>query len=458
MITAITILVSTVAVLADTDYCKFSAKHTMCQYQGSGLACNGEPISRGVSQAEMENILEVHNRYRAKIARGEERRGSPGPQPPAANMKMMVWDEELARIAQRHADQCKFAHDCSNCRRTDRFGVGQNLYIYKQTQSKPDNDWDKAVTDWYDEVELFSADHVEPFKFSSAIGHYSQLVWSETDKVGCGATSFRDGKWFATLYTCNYGPNGNFIRGQMYAQGAACSQCGSEASCSRQHPGLCVSASSNSSVVTSTVAPAPVFTRSTTRNTNRPTTKIQKPVTTKKSRFGGNLSHKITAVVDQEKFSPRRDNLLFRCDFNTGESSCNMKNRGSAWSDGGRREGNQYKQVFLSSQDTAEFYFKELIDPPQSSLACLDFRFKKFSTDGRKTTLTVLAWPNRGKPGKVTIQQDSPDANTWVRAQVTFKNVDRQFLLMLRARGPRSGRLMLAVDSVRVSSGRCQEI
>ena len=120
-----------------------------------------------------------------------------------------------------------------------RFGVGQNLYIFKQTQSRAENDWEKAVTDWYDEVELFSSDHVEPFRFSSPTGHFTQAVWAETDKVGCGATSYRDGKWFATLYTCNYGPNGNFIRGQMYAEGRACSQCGPTDSCSDQFPGLC---------------------------------------------------------------------------------------------------------------------------------------------------------------------------------------------------------------------------
>ena len=27
------------------------------------------------------------------------------------------------------------------------------------------------------------------------------------------------GKWFSTLYTCNYAPNGNFIRGEMYKRG-----------------------------------------------------------------------------------------------------------------------------------------------------------------------------------------------------------------------------------------------
>jgi len=115
--------------------------------------------------------------------------------------------------------------------------------------------------------------------------------------------------------------------------------------------------------------------------------------------------------------------------------------------------------VKLSRKDTAEFYFKQLIAPPTSNLACLDFRFKKFASDGSDNTLTVLAWPYRGKPGKVTIQQDSPDLNTWVRAQVTFKNVDRDFLLMFRARGPRStsADLTLAVDNVLVTAGRCVE-
>jgi hypothetical protein len=28
-----------------------------------------------------------------------------------------VWDDELARVAQRHADQCLFQHDCAECRK-----------------------------------------------------------------------------------------------------------------------------------------------------------------------------------------------------------------------------------------------------------------------------------------------------------------------------------------------------
>ena len=83
----------------------------------------------------------------------------------------------------------------------------------------------------------------------------------------------------------------------------------------------------------------------------------------------------------------------------------------------------------------------------------------QFISDGSSNQLTVLAWPYRGKPGKVSISQESPDRDTWVRAQVTFKNVDRDFLLMFRARGPRAraASLTLAVDRVVVTAGRCQE-
>ena len=80
-------------------------------------------------------------------------------------------------------------------------------------------------------------------------------------------------------------------------------------------------------------------------------------------------------------------------------------------------------------------------------------------SDGGVHVLTVLAWPNRGKPGKVSIVQDSPDQHTWVRAQVTFKKVDRDFLLMFRAIGPKeeTGRLILGLDDVKVLQGRCSQ-
>ena len=36
--------------------------------------------------------MRVHNELRAKVANGQEKRGKPGPQPPAADMEQMVSD------------------------------------------------------------------------------------------------------------------------------------------------------------------------------------------------------------------------------------------------------------------------------------------------------------------------------------------------------------------------------
>ena len=58
--------------------------------QGFGRNC-GKPIFSGVtSNADKQTIVDTHNNLRRQVAQGRESRGSPGPQPPAANMKKMV--------------------------------------------------------------------------------------------------------------------------------------------------------------------------------------------------------------------------------------------------------------------------------------------------------------------------------------------------------------------------------
>ena len=59
-------------------------------FQGHGPNCNGTPLKSGVTEKEKEEILDIHNKWRSTIAQGKERRGSPGPQPGASDMKIMV--------------------------------------------------------------------------------------------------------------------------------------------------------------------------------------------------------------------------------------------------------------------------------------------------------------------------------------------------------------------------------
>jgi len=76
-------------------------------------------------------------------------------------------------------------------------------------------------------------------RFTSSTGHYTQVVWANTYKVGCGFTAYEgsDG-WYNKYYVCNYGPGGNIIGGSMYEEGDPCTKCpGENSQCNN---GLCV--------------------------------------------------------------------------------------------------------------------------------------------------------------------------------------------------------------------------
>ena len=81
-------------------------------------------------------------------------------------------------------------HDCSDCRRVRRFKVGQNLYQSFNTRKVGPN-WRKAIDSWYTEIQQFPISSVQKYKFNHKTGHYSQLVWAKTTRVGCGSITYR---------------------------------------------------------------------------------------------------------------------------------------------------------------------------------------------------------------------------------------------------------------------------
>lgn len=224
-------------VKGQSNYCSISRQHTMCQFQGVGPAC-GQPKDRGLSAAEKKEVLDYHNRLRSRVAIG-----STG-QPPASDMQELQWDEELASVAQRHADQCKFSHDCPDCRRVSRFKVGQNLYQSFNTREGV-KDWRKAIDSWYNEIDIFPVSSVSRYSFSHKTGHYSQMMWAQTSRVGCGVIQYRKGRFNARLYACNYGETGNILRRPVYKIGRACSSCPCATTCSNDYPGLCAPTNSS---------------------------------------------------------------------------------------------------------------------------------------------------------------------------------------------------------------------
>jgi len=224
---------TTVSSSSNASYCTLDEGHTMCKYQGPSDSCSSKTIFRKLSAEAKTIILDKHNELRRRVAKGEETEGSPGPQPGAANMKKMVWNNELEEIAQRWADQCTFGHDSIRTK-MDGTAVGQNAYIgYSSVQMEEEvlqADMAKPASSWYSEVTDpgFNSQNINPFVFTPGTGHYTQVVWADSEELGCAVVYFKDTSApldYNSLVVCNYAKAGNFLNSEMYQSGATCAAC-----------------------------------------------------------------------------------------------------------------------------------------------------------------------------------------------------------------------------------------
>ncbi|CAL7938009.1 unnamed protein product [Xylocopa violacea] len=205
-----TIVVALVATSVTAIDCKKNSclakgqQHTLCKYPSSSPApACGKVISVGFTNAEKNEMVQKHNSLRAYVAAGKETRGNPGPQPPAKNMKTMVWDDDLANVAQRWANQCQFGHDA--CRDDSRYYVGQNVAMTSTTGTVATKPSDIALM-WYNEVKQMDRNQVRKLTNINGVGHYTQLVWADSDRLGCGKVVYEKNNWKTYYVVCNYGP------------------------------------------------------------------------------------------------------------------------------------------------------------------------------------------------------------------------------------------------------------
>lgn len=66
-----------------------------------------------------------------------------------------------------------------------------------------------AVSEWYSEKKLYDYNNPD---FSFETGHFTQLVWKNTERLGCASSKSKSTN---NIYVvCNYDPWGNY-RGQF---------------------------------------------------------------------------------------------------------------------------------------------------------------------------------------------------------------------------------------------------
>lgn len=113
----------------------------------------------------------------------------------------MQWDENLARYAARHAAQCEFRHSDGR--------YGENIAAGFSTTAE-------AIQAWYNEKNVYSYEHPG---FSKKTGHFTQMVWKSSTKLGCAKAVCNGANGTpGEFLVCEYSPAGNIVNAGYFAR------------------------------------------------------------------------------------------------------------------------------------------------------------------------------------------------------------------------------------------------
>ncbi|XP_015746646.2 glioma pathogenesis-related protein 1-like [Python bivittatus] len=171
------------------------------------------PLPAITNRTFIKQYIDIHNRFRSGVS------------PSASNMLYMTFDLALARIARAWANKCVWKHNPIQRYHPDRKfkPTGENMWLGSASR-KPFNP-EGPIKSFHNEIKYYTfATH----KCTKVCGHYTQVVWAASYKVGCAIVfcPYMDGKKKNNnILVCNYGPAGNYAGVRPYKEGRPCSNC-----------------------------------------------------------------------------------------------------------------------------------------------------------------------------------------------------------------------------------------
>ncbi|KMZ73838.1 Cysteine-rich secretory protein [Zostera marina] len=134
------------------------------------------------SQNTPQDFLNAHNKARQSVGVGP-----------------MVWDNTVAAYAQNYANSRR-----GNCIMKHSGGpYGENLF----SGSGKEYTASDAVAAWVSEKQWYNYAS-NSCASGKVCGHYTQVVWRNSNKLGCARVKCNNGHIFII---CNYSPPGNYI-------------------------------------------------------------------------------------------------------------------------------------------------------------------------------------------------------------------------------------------------------
>lgn len=115
----------------------------------------------------------------------------------------LVMDPELNAYAQERASSRSEQEGLAAGHADLRAQTGENIFWGGGSAAQPGS---KAVTKWYDEIAAYD---FAAAQFSSAAGHFTQLVWKASTKVGIARVAGQGSKYFETYIVFVFEERGN---------------------------------------------------------------------------------------------------------------------------------------------------------------------------------------------------------------------------------------------------------
>ena len=156
-----------------------------------------------LGQAQIDEFVAAHNQARS----------GPLDPPPSPALPPVSWDAVLADSAYNYLAKCRSSdgnmveHNASRTSDYAALGgsgyVGENIYASQGSRATPTD----AVDLWMSEASAY--DYATN---SGSAGHYTQVVWRASVRIGCAIVSCPALR-FANSILCDYSPGGN-VNGQ----------------------------------------------------------------------------------------------------------------------------------------------------------------------------------------------------------------------------------------------------
>ncbi|CAB3379531.1 Hypothetical predicted protein [Cloeon dipterum] len=135
---------------------------------------------------EQWDVASEHNYHRANV------------QPSAADMLFMTWYETAEMNAQLLASECKRSK--SDPMKDREFGnCSQNIFISPEILS-----WNEVIATWASGISYFTYGSSQ--NNVSKIRSFAKIIWAQSHKLGCGFQQCEDENGIFHKHVCNYCP------------------------------------------------------------------------------------------------------------------------------------------------------------------------------------------------------------------------------------------------------------